>query len=126
MTSPPAPEFPTAAAATGPARQKRVWALVLGTAAVWYLDPALTEMAELVCGIACSGDKSKLKDTIADMRRKAADLRRQIGPLPASALAKVVRRTEAAGGAVLDKGARIQELQTSWEHFLACLRSSPR
>ena len=126
MTSLPAPEFPTAAAATGPARQKRVWALVLGTAAVWYLDPALTEMAELVCGIACSGNKSKVKDTIADMRRKAADLRRQIGPLPASALAKVVRRTEAAGGAVLDKGARIQELQTSWEHFLACLRSSPR
>lgn len=126
MTSPPAPEFQTAAAATDPARQKRVWALVLGTAAVWYLDPALAEMADLVCGIACSGNKSKVKDAIADMRRKAADLRGQIGLLPASALAKVVRRTEAAGGAVLDKGARIQEVQTSWEHFLACLRSSPR
>ena len=126
MTSPPAPEFQTAAAGTSPARQKRVWALVLGTAAVWYLDPALTEMAELVCGVACSGNKSKVKDTIADMRRKAADLRRQIGPLPASALAKVVRRTEAAGGAVLDKGARIREVQTSWEYFLACLHSSPR
>jgi hypothetical protein len=119
MTSPPAPEFQTAAAATDPARQKRVWALVLGTAAIWYLDPALTEMAELVCGIACSGNKSKVKDTIADLRR-------QIGPLPASALAKVVRRTEAAGGAVLDKGARIREVQTSWEYFLACLHSSPR
>ena len=123
MTNPPVPDFETPA---DPVREKRVWALVLGTAAVWYLDPVLAEMAELVCGIACSGNKSKARDAIADLRRKAAGLRGQIGPLPASALAKVVRRTEAAGGAVLDKGARIQELQTSWDHFLACLRSSPR
>lgn len=105
---------------------KRAWALALGTAAVWYLDPALVEMAELVGGIALSNNKSLAKDAIAELRRKAADLRCQIGPLPASALAKVVRRTEAAGGAVLDKGARMKELQTSWDHFLACLRSSPK
>jgi hypothetical protein len=111
-------------AATEP--RKRVWALALGTAAVWYLDPVLVEMAELVGGIALSNNKSLARDAIAEMRRKAADLSRQIGPLPASALAKVVRRTEAAGGAVLDKGARVKELQTSWDHFLACLRSSPK
>jgi len=111
MTHPPIPDFETPAA---PPRQKRAWALALGTAAVWYLDPALAEMAEMVCGVACSANKSVAGDAIANMRRKAAELRGQIGPLPASALAKVVRRTEAAGGAVLDKGARIQEVQTSW------------
>lgn len=123
MTHPPALEFETPAS---PVRQKRAWALALGTAAVWYLDPALAEMAELVGGVACSANKSVAGDAIATMRRKAAELHGQIGPLSASALAKVVRRTEAAGGAVLDKGARIQEVQASWDHFLACLRSSPR
>lgn len=123
MTTSTPTDFETPAS---PTRQKRVWPLLLGTAAVWYLEPALAEMAELVCGIACSANKSKARDAIAALRRKAADLRGQIDPLPASALAKVVRRTEAAGGAVLDKGARIQEVQTSWELFLDCLRSSPR
>ncbi|MDP1742644.1 hypothetical protein [Polaromonas sp.] len=123
MIKPSAPNFEPPA---GPVRQKRAWALALGTAAVWYLDPALAEMAELVCGVACSANKSVARAAIANMRLKAAELRGQIGPLPASALAKVVRRTEAAGGAVLDKGARVQEVQTSWDHFLACLRSSPR
>ncbi|MDP1953928.1 MAG: hypothetical protein Q8K71_05570 [Polaromonas sp.] len=123
MIKPSAPNFEPPA---DPVRQKRAWALVLGTAAVWYLDPALAEMAELVCGVAGSANKSVAGEAIANMRLKAAELRGQIGPLPASALAKVVRRTEAAGGAVLDKGARVQEVQTSWDHFLACLRSSPR
>ena len=109
-----------------PTRDKRIWALALGTAAVWYLDPALAEMAELVGGIACASNKSLVRDDISDMRLKAGALRQQVGPLPASALAKVVRRTEAASGAVLDKGARMKELQASWDHFLACLRSSPK
>lgn len=124
MTQPPAPQPETAEAAAAPTQTKRVWALALGTAAVWYLDPALAEMAELVGGVALSNNKSLARDAIAEMRHKAAELRQQIAPLPASALAKVVRRTEAAGGAVLDKGARMRELQTSWDHFLACLRSS--
>ncbi|WP_395055342.1 hypothetical protein [Polaromonas sp.] len=115
---------PASMPAAGP--PKRAWALALGTAAVWYLDPVLVELAELIGGIALSNNKSLAKDAIAELRRKAADLRGQIGPLPASALAKVVRRTEAAGGAVLDKGARVKELQTSWDLFLACLRSSPK
>ena len=117
---------PAAPAAQAQAPAKRVWALALGTAAVWYLDPALAEMAELVGGVACSNSKSMAKDAIADLRRKAEALRRRVDPLPASALAKVVRRTEAASGAVLDKGARMREVQTSWDHFLACLRSSPK
>ena len=118
--SPPAPAEPVTTAS----QPRRVWALALGTAAIWYLDPALAEMAELVGGIALSNNKSLARDAISEMRRKAAELRRRIDPLPASALAKVVRRTEAAGGAVLDKGARMRELQTSWDHFLACLHSS--
>ena len=122
----PQPDTTGTAEPAAAAQPKRVWALALGTAAVWYLDPALAEMAELVGGVALSNNKSLARDTIAEMRRKAGELRRQIAPLPASALAKVVRRTEAAGGAVLDKGARMQELQASWDHFLACLRSSPK
>ncbi len=126
MTTPPAPLPETTGPAPAPGQPKRAWVLALGTAAVWYLDPMLVEMAELVGGIALSSNKSLAKDAITEMRRKATDLRLQIGPLPASALAKVVRRTEAAGGAVLDKGARLKELQTSWDHFLACLQSSPK
>ena len=107
-------------------RPKRLWALALGSAAIWQLDPALAEMAELVGGIACASNKSLAKDAISEMRVKAAALRKQMQPLPASALTKVVRRTEAASGAVLDKGARMRELQSSWDLFLACLRAGGR
>lgn len=127
MTSPPPTNHDQPAApGTEMTRKKRAWALALGTVAVWYLEPALAEMAELVGGIACATNKSEIKDAIAQMRSKAASLHGQIDPLPASALAKVVRRTEAASGAVLNKGARIQEVQSSWEHFLNCLHSSPK
>jgi hypothetical protein len=126
-THPPGIEAPAAGSVhVAPTRDKRIWALALGTAAIWYLDPALAEMAELVGGIACASNKSLVRDEISNMRRKAGALRRQVGPLPASALSKVVRRTEAASGAVLDKGARMKELQLSWDQFLACLRSSPK
>ena len=107
-------------------RPKRLWALALGSAAIWQLDPALAEMAELVGGIACADNKSRAKDAISEMRVKAAALCKQMQPLPASALTKVVRRTEAASGAVLDKGARLRELQSSWDLFLACLRAGGR
>ncbi len=124
MNLPPLhPEEP-AVSPTEPPRNKRMWALALGSAAIWYLDPALAEMAEAVGGVAGATNKSLVKNAIADMRQKAAALGKQVGPLPASALAKVVRRTEAASGAVLDKGARMREVQASWDHFLACLRSS--
>ncbi len=105
-----------------PGRAKRLWVLALGTAAVWHLDPALGEMAEMIGMIACASNKTLARDSIAQMRAKADSLRARIPPLPASALAKVVRRAEAACGAVLDKGVRVQEVQTSWEHFMACVR----
>jgi hypothetical protein len=124
MKTPPTDTAETATGLDAPGRAKRMWALALGSAAIWYLDPALAEMAEAVGGVAGATNKSLIKDAIADMRQKAAALGKQVGPLPASALAKVVRRTEAASGAVLDKGARMREVQASWDHFLACLRSS--
>ncbi|MES2945016.1 MAG: hypothetical protein V4772_19300 [Pseudomonadota bacterium] len=115
-----APEHP-ATATSG--RSRRVWALALGTAAVWQMDPALGEMAEMVAMIACTANKSLAKDAISEMRAKADSLRTRIAPLPASALTKVIRRAEAACGAVLDKGVRVKEVQTSWDMFLACVRA---
>lgn len=125
--TPPA-ALPDAEAATAPAdapapRNKRMWALALGTAAAWHLDPALGEMAEMIGMIACAGNKTMAKDAIAEMRSKADSLRAQIPPLPASALSKVVRRAEAACGAVLDKGVRMKEVQVSWDQFLTCVRA---
>lgn len=105
-------------------RHRRIWALALGTtAAIWQLDPALTEMAEMVTLIACAGNKSMAKDAIMQLRTKAGQLRNSIEPLQASALTKVVRRAEAACGAVLDKGVRVKEVQASWDHFMACVRA---
>jgi len=116
-----APEATLVAQET-PGRNRRLWALALGTAAAWHLDPALIELADIIALTACANNKSLARDSIAQMRAKANSLRAQIPPLPASALAKVVRRAEAACGAVLDKGARVHEVQTSWEHFLTCVR----
>lgn len=113
------------AAAAAPTRNKRMWALALGTAALWNLDPAFGEMAEMIGMIACAGNKTLAKDAITQMRSKADSLRAQIPPLPASALTKVVRRAEAACGAVLDKGVRVKEVQASWDHFIACVRALP-
>ena len=104
-------------------RQRLVWVLALGTAALWQLDPAFAEMANMVAATACAGNKSMARDAIAQMRAQADDLRARIAPLPASALAKVVRRAEAACGAVLDKGVRVREVQDSWHLFETCVRA---
>lgn len=119
----PETEAVAAQADAPPARNKRLWALALGTAAVWHLDPALGEMAEMIGMIACAGNKTLAKDAITELRSKADSLRAQIPPLPASALSKVVRRAEAACGAVLDKGVRMKEVQASWDQFLTCVRA---
>jgi hypothetical protein len=118
---PPALDAPAPSTETPSVRHKRLWVLALGTAAAWPLDPALVEMAELIGLTTCASNKSLAKDAIAQMRARASHLRTQIAPLPTSALAKVVRRAEAACGAVLDKGMRVKEVQTSWDHFLMCL-----
>lgn len=104
-------------------KSRRVWAIALGTAAVLSIDPAIGEMAEMVAAIACTANKSLARDAIQDMRSKADNMRARFAPLPASALAKVVRRAEAACGAVLDKGARMRELQASWDSFIACVKA---
>jgi hypothetical protein len=107
----------------GEGRKPRIWALALGTAAIWHLDPAIAQMAEMVAVIACTDNKSLAKDAIAQMRTTADSLRSRIEPLPASALTKVVRRAEAACGAVLDKGVRVREVQASWDSFVACMKA---
>lgn len=104
-------------------RKSRTWAIALGTAAIWHIDPAIAEMAEMVAMIACTGNKSLAKEPIAQMRATAESLRSRIPPLPASALAKVVRRAEAACGAVLDKGVRVREVEASWDSFVACIKA---
>lgn len=132
-TAAPTPDLPADAAtdiAHTPApvsatavRNRRLWVLALGTAAVWQMDPALGEMAEMIGLIACASNKTLARDAIGQMRQKAEGLRAQIAPLQASALSKVVRRAEAACGAVLDKGIRVKEVQASWDHFMACVRA---
>jgi hypothetical protein len=104
-------------------RKRRNWSLTLGTAEVWRQDPAFAELAEMVLRLSGANNKINAKNEIGEMRIKAQALRERVPPLTASALVKVIRRTEAACGAVLDKGARVQELQASWDHFLACLQS---
>ena len=107
--------LPTAAA---PGR----WTLALDSTAVWHLDPALAEIALLTTRVACASHKAAAKDMTLQLRVKADALRLQMAPLPASALSKVVRRTEAASGTVLDKGARLHEVQAAWDDFVVCLR----
>ncbi|MFC5519568.1 hypothetical protein [Polaromonas jejuensis] len=111
------------AAEKSPLRQKRLWVLALGTAAVWHLNPAFGDMAQMIGMIACATSKGLSKDAIAQLRLTADSLRPQIAPLPAHALSLVVRRAEAACGAVLDKGARVKEVETSWDNFLACVQA---
>lgn len=104
-------------------RTRRIWSLSLGTAEVWRQDPAFGELAEMVMSLSGTNNKINAKEAICEMRTKAQALRNRVPPLTASALVKVIRRTEAACGAVLDKGARVQEVQASWDHFIACLES---
>lgn len=104
-------------------RKRRVWNVTLAAAEVWEQNPAFKELAKMVLDISRTNNKINSKDAISKMRSKADILRNGMPPLTASALTKVIRRTEAACGAVLDKGARVKEVEASWDHFLACLQS---
>ena len=118
-----AAEDSSALSAPPATRRRRIWALALGTAALWQLDPAFIELADMVAFIACANNKTLAKDAILKMRSQAESLRATIAPLPASALSKVVRRAEAACGAVLDKGVRVREVQSSWDMFETCVKA---
>ncbi|MES2977025.1 MAG: hypothetical protein V4731_01255 [Pseudomonadota bacterium] len=99
----------------------RVWVMALAGAAAWQFDPALSEMAELVTAVACSGNKSVTQNTIAHLRSHAESARVTMAPLQARLLSRLLRRTEAACGAVLDKRARLEEVQAAWTDLLTCL-----
>ncbi len=103
-----------------------MWALALGPAALWNLDPAFSEMAEMIGMIACAGNKTLAKDAIAQMRNKADSLRAKI---PATAgqrpdQGRAARRSRLRRGK-LDKGVRVKEVEARWEHFVACVRANP-
>ena len=104
------------------AEQPDRWVLALDSAAVWHLDPALAELARLISQVAGAPHKTAVKQAIRQLRSQAEALRLQIAPLPASALSKLVRRCESASGVVLDKGARFNDVQAAWDHFVVCLR----
>jgi len=106
-------------------KEKRSWPLALKCGVVWPMEPSLGEIADMIKLIACASNKAATKTAIAQLRANAESLRRQMAPLCASALVKVVRRAEAACGAVLDKGARIKEVETSWNLFMACVSVKP-
>lgn len=106
-------------------KEKRSWPLALKCGVVWPMEPSLGEIADMIKLIACASNKAATKSAIAQLRANAESLRKQMAPLCASALIKVVRRAEAACGAVLDKGARIKEVETSWNLFMACVSVKP-
>lgn len=100
----------------------RPWLVVLGTAAVCSFDPQLLELAELAASVAAAGTQDVAKGNVAELRSRARDLNRKLAPMAARALSRVVRRAERACGSVVDKRARVAELQASWDDLLTCLQ----
>jgi hypothetical protein len=97
------------------------WIMALGTGALYHLDPALVELAELAVTVAGASTQAAAREHLVALRTKARDMRRQMHPMAARALSRVVRRAERASGGVVDKRARLKEFQATWHELLACL-----
>lgn len=104
----------------------RAWLLAAGAAVAWQLDPALTQLGELAGTVALAATQGHARDTAAQLRDHARSVQKGLAPLGARAVDRVVRRAERASGSVLDKRARLKELQDSWNDLLTCLRVSKR
>ena len=104
----------------------RPWLVVLGTAALCSFDPLLLEFADLAVAVATAGTQGVAKADVNQLRAKARDLNRKLAPMAARALSRVVRRAERACGSVVDKRARVAELQASWDDLLTCLQRIQR
>lgn len=102
------------------------WLLALGSAALWQLDPALAELGAFACAVACASSQELARESVLQMRAHAASLRRRVSPLSARAMARVVRNAERASGQVLDKKAKLRDLQSSWDDLLHCLHLTRR
>jgi len=102
------------------------WLVALGTAAMGQLDPGLIELGELAGTVACATTQDIARESVRQLRAQATALRGRMAPLGARAVDRVVRRAERASGSVLDKRARMHELQQSWNDLLTCLRTLRR
>lgn len=113
-------------ATEGAGASTRAWLLAAGSAALWQIDPALVELAELAGSVALSSTQGMARESAAQLRERAASLQRRLAPMGARAVDRVVRRAERASGSVLDKRARLKELKDSWNDLLTCLPLSKR
>ena len=104
----------------------KAWLFAAGSAALWQIDPALVELGELACSVALSSTQGMARESAAQLRGSAAALQKRMAPMGARAVDRVVRRAERASGSVLDKRARLKELQDSWNDLLTCLPLTKR
>jgi hypothetical protein len=110
----------------GPSQSAKAWLLAAGSAALWQIDPALVELGELACSVAAAGTQGMARDSAMQLRERATALQKRLAPMGARAVDRVVRRAERASGSVLDKRARLKELQDSWNDLLTCLQLTKR
>lgn len=109
-----------------PSEATKAWLLAVGSAALWQIDPALVELGELACSVAFSSTQGVARESATQLRESAAALQKRLTPMGAGAVDRVVRRAERASGSVLDKRARLKELQNSWNDLLTCLPLAKR
>lgn len=104
----------------------KAWLLAAGSAALWQIDPALVELGELACSVAAAGTQGMARESALQLRERAYALQKRLAPMGARAVDRVVRRAERASGSVLDKRARLKELQDSWNDLLTCVQMTKR
>lgn len=109
-----------------PRQSAKAWLLAAGSAALWQIDPALVELGELACSVAAAGTQGMARDSAMQLRDRATALQKRLAPMGARAVDRVVRRAERASGSVLDKRARLKELQDSWNDLLTCVQFTKR
>ncbi len=109
-----------------PGSKTQAWLFAVGSAALRQIDPALIELGELACSVAFSSTQGLARESATQLRGSAAALQKRLAPMGARAVDRVVRRAERASGSVLDKKARLKELQDSWNDLLTCLPLTKR
>ncbi len=72
--------------------------------------------------MAGASSQAAARESLVQLRTKASSLRDGLAPMTARALSRVVRSAEHASGRVIEKKARMQELQRRWHDLMVCLR----
>lgn len=121
--SPADPSAPADPGGSGPVdgNASLDWLKALGAGALAQLDPSLMELGELAATVATATTQAAVHAQLQALRTKVRAMRRELPPLAARALSRLARRAERASGSVLDKRARLSELQATWQELLACL-----